>query len=376
MKPVWRPNFVLPLPLQVQLVSLSTSRTSVTFTAASALCGLSLRDLTSKDIQPARAAKPVAAETASDMLYSVQWQVAASAPGAAPLLEPIHLGSLAAVFTSSAVAGTVQASEGGVVPQLAHLLELLQSGAFARGNAEWCLASAQVPYPTCSRFSTEGDATSAAALHSLLKVAVAEHMLQPDTSIALGSTITKSVMATGISSQFGVAVHGRVACSPLLLVNRKAHPTAGSAPLPIAQLHNITAFVTGGLGGLGKLTARWLMLTGARHIVLLNRSGSLAAHLEPDLVQLTQTTVLQCDISAAGDVANVICGQGPSCLIHAGGVLRDAALTNQTAEKLRIVAAPKLTGKFFQGVGCGVGCCTALWPQLKLKLTSLAPLQA
>ena len=38
--------------------------------------------------------------------------------------------------------------------------------------------------------------------------------------------------------------------------------------------HNSTYLIAGGLGGLGRSAARWLVDRGARHLVLLSRSGA------------------------------------------------------------------------------------------------------
>ncbi|MCB8908477.1 SDR family NAD(P)-dependent oxidoreductase, partial [Streptomyces sp. CB02980] len=82
--------------------------------------------------------------------------------------------------------------------------------------------------------------------------------------------------------------------------------------------------MTGGTGGLGSHLARWLARNGAEHVVLVSRSGPEA----PGAVELaeelsaagTPTTVRACDITDAGQLAEVLGGTGHppiTTVIHA-----------------------------------------------------------
>ncbi|MFE6072747.1 SDR family NAD(P)-dependent oxidoreductase, partial [Streptomyces sp. NPDC056525] len=112
-----------------------------------------------------------------------------------------------------------------------------------------------------------------------------------------------------------------------------------------------TVLVTGGTGGLGSHLARWLARNGAEHVVLVSRSGPEA----PGAVELaeelnaagTPTTVRACDITDAGQLAEVLGGTGHppiTTVIHAAGVARDVALTDLTAADLEDVLAAKVRG--------------------------------
>lgn len=82
--------------------------------------------------------------------------------------------------------------------------------------------------------------------------------------------------------------------------------------LPISTVHeecrmfNPTAayLLVGGLGGLGRAVAAWMIQKGARHLVFLSRSGSSTSETESFLRDLESHP--GCSVSAvAGDVANI-----------------------------------------------------------------------
>ena len=98
-----------------------------------------------------------------------------------------------------------------------------------------------------------------------------------------------------------------------------------------------TYWITGGLGGVGKETARWLARRGARHLVLSSRHADEAANRD-FVVELSRSSVTCRVLEAdAGDrrrmceIFDEIRRSMPPLrgVIHAAGVLRDAALINQ-----------------------------------------------
>ena len=64
---------------------------------------------------------------------------------------------------------------------------------------------------------------------------------------------------------------------------------------------NATYVVAGGLGGLGRTTARWMVSRGARNLVLLSRSGVKRSDIESFLEELRSKHVRvetpACDIT-------------------------------------------------------------------------------
>eukprot|EP01031_Cornospumella_fuschlensis_P038845 gene38845-47242_t len=102
-----------------------------------------------------------------------------------------------------------------------------------------------------------------------------------------------------------------------------------------------TAIITGGLGGLGLLTAKVLVTLGARHLFLVSRSGRIAHEgqgLEEDLAWLqsqagVQVDILSYDVSREEEVQGMLwevrgrsAGGRIDGIIHAAGVLRDALI--------------------------------------------------
>ncbi|MDI3284213.1 type I polyketide synthase [Polyangium sp. 15x6] len=110
--------------------------------------------------------------------------------------------------------------------------------------------------------------------------------------------------------------------------------------------------VTGGLGGLGRLTARWLAEKGASHLVLVSRRGvetEAAREVKAELEALGATvTVAACDV-ADEDAARRLLDAMPAALplrgiFHCAGVLDDGVLRTVTPERLARVMAPKIAG--------------------------------
>ena len=103
--------------------------------------------------------------------------------------------------------------------------------------------------------------------------------------------------------------------------------------------------ITGGTGTLGIRVAQWCFAKGFKHVTLTSRS----ARIHADTLAALQShsgnlTLFQCDIAASGDAISAD-ERALSGIFHAGGVLRDATLLNQSPTSIRIVAAPKVQGE-------------------------------
>lgn len=111
---------------------------------------------------------------------------------------------------------------------------------------------------------------------------------------------------------------------------------------------NGTYLITGGLGALGLLTARWLVGQGARDVALLGRrppSAEAAQVIAGMEAQGARIRVLAADVSereslaAALETLPLLRG-----VIHSAGALSDALLEQQSWERFRTVFASKVTG--------------------------------
>jgi acyl transferase domain-containing protein/acyl carrier protein len=116
-----------------------------------------------------------------------------------------------------------------------------------------------------------------------------------------------------------------------------------------------TYLLTGGLGGIGLVLARWLVDNGARSLILVGRSGaSEAAEQAVSGFRAAGARVLveRADISREQDVRRVLgeisaAGLPPlRGVIHAAGALADGTLPRLDEAKLEAVMAPKVEGAF------------------------------
>ncbi|MBD2208741.1 SDR family NAD(P)-dependent oxidoreductase [Nostoc linckia FACHB-104] len=113
-----------------------------------------------------------------------------------------------------------------------------------------------------------------------------------------------------------------------------------------------TYLITGGMGGLGLLVARWMVEKGARHLVLLGRSGA-NPEVKQSIIELqqmgAQVMVTQADVANLEQMTKVIADierllpplRG---IIHAVGVLDDGVMQQQTWERFTKVMSPKVEG--------------------------------
>ncbi|KAB8233986.1 uncharacterized protein BDW43DRAFT_310660 [Aspergillus alliaceus] len=134
-------------------------------------------------------------------------------------------------------------------------------------------------------------------------------------------------------------------------------PDSPSA-LPVARVHEMAAYfpadasylLVGGLGGLGRAVATWMVEKGARHLVFLSRSGTNSS----ENLSFIKTLECQgCDIVAvAGNVADiddvrraVSAAKTPiSGVIHLSMVLKDQNLHNMAHEEWVTALFPKVKG--------------------------------
>jgi acyl transferase domain-containing protein/NADPH:quinone reductase-like Zn-dependent oxidoreductase/thioesterase domain-containing protein/NADP-dependent 3-hydroxy acid dehydrogenase YdfG/acyl carrier protein len=114
-----------------------------------------------------------------------------------------------------------------------------------------------------------------------------------------------------------------------------------------------TYVISGGLGGFGLETAKWIVKRGGKHIVLLSRrspecSDAQAACAELGLLGAEPVAVL-CDVGERRQVARVfehLQATHPPVggVFHAAAVIDDAALLNLNADRLHNVLRPKALG--------------------------------
>ena len=111
--------------------------------------------------------------------------------------------------------------------------------------------------------------------------------------------------------------------------------------------------ITGGFGGFGLETARWLAAKGARNIMLIGRSGAASPAAREALASLAAQGVRvraeALDIADEGALSRLFARLGRDLpalggVIHAAMVLDDSLVTNITREQLERVLKPKVAG--------------------------------
>jgi phthiocerol/phenolphthiocerol synthesis type-I polyketide synthase C len=124
------------------------------------------------------------------------------------------------------------------------------------------------------------------------------------------------------------------------------------APLAVP---NASYLITGGLGGLGLLTAEWLAKQGAEHLVLTGRSASLSAAARSAIGRLeaqgVHVHVAACDVGDRQAVARLlqyVKSELPPLrgVVHGAGVLADGLAQQLTAAEFAHAMWPKMHGAF------------------------------
>ena len=113
-----------------------------------------------------------------------------------------------------------------------------------------------------------------------------------------------------------------------------------------------TYLITGGLGGLGLVVARWLVERGVKHLLLMGRSPANQS-VNHQLRKLEQAgakvVVAQADVADAQQVSQLLATVQKTLpplrgIIHAAGVLDDGILQQQSWQRFERVMAPKIEG--------------------------------
>ncbi len=110
-----------------------------------------------------------------------------------------------------------------------------------------------------------------------------------------------------------------------------------------------TYLVTGGMGGFGLETARWLAAQGAQHLALVSRRGPNDPDATAVLASLPGATAFACDVADEAALSAVLdtvrAGMPPlGGVVHAAVAMDDALLPDLTRERYARALRPKLGG--------------------------------
>ncbi|MEO8446524.1 MAG: beta-ketoacyl reductase, partial [bacterium] len=116
-----------------------------------------------------------------------------------------------------------------------------------------------------------------------------------------------------------------------------------------------TYLITGGLSGLGILSAKWLADQGAKHLVLTGRRGMVEEsqkYLDEIEAAGVDVKVVKADVTNKEDLEKIIKDISKTKfslkgIIHSVGVLDDGIILNQNREKFENVMNPKVAGAWY-----------------------------
>ncbi|XXU30087.1 SDR family NAD(P)-dependent oxidoreductase [Sorangium sp. So ce887] len=138
-----------------------------------------------------------------------------------------------------------------------------------------------------------------------------------------------------------------------VFARRLVRAPLGDAPPARTFTPRGTALVTGGTGALGAHVARFLVGRGAEHLVLVSRRGEDApgaGALRAELEALgARVTIAACDVADRASVAALLArldaqGDHVRVVVHAGGVVAQAALASTDLDDVHAVVAAKVRG--------------------------------
>ncbi len=337
------------------------------------LQGLQFQAVGARSRAAAAAASPVSCSRAS---YTAVWQAVqpATALPAAPGVPAGSLGRAEAVVRlgsrerrSSRHSQAVRGAAACRIPRAAgssadagqaaclRATQLLQVCS-ARGVDRMSLTTAAPPAaaaasPTAG--SRWGSRAASAALHAVLLCVASE---QPGAQFTAGSLCEAACCDGEHETDRGLpAWDAQVGCHGQQLL-AGAHLAARLLPAAAAGKQEgrpctsagLLWAISGGTGSLGLLASSWLQQQEAAAPLLLGRSGRLAGPAPQALLQAYRSSLAlcMCDAGMQADAAALpgLAAAPLAGLLHAGGILRDAAVQQQTAGGIRAVHAPKSAG--------------------------------
>jgi 3-oxoacyl-(acyl-carrier-protein) synthase/acyl carrier protein len=196
--------------------------------------------------------------------------------------------------------------------------------------------------------------------HALNSFAVGCSLLQDTLKIKTSARGSANATSTH-SSLHGLYAVAASEAAPLYTINfDTGNSTAGVYFTPTLKLatensaaqwsrstHSSSTLISGGLSGIGLLTAAWMASQQGEPLVLIGRTGRVANEnsFAASVMNTTASVhMAMCDIAASEGLQNLALNSPLGTVIHAAGVLCDGILANQNVSGAFKVFAPKLDG--------------------------------
>jgi len=131
------------------------------------------------------------------------------------------------------------------------------------------------------------------------------------------------------------------------------NPPTPAPPELLQNLPKASYLVTGGLAGFGLRTAQWLADKGARHLILVSRSGARSDAARAAVAALQAQGVhvhaAACDVADCAALAALLQASAATMpplkgIVHAAAVIQDALATNATPAQIAQNLAAKVLG--------------------------------
>ena len=185
---------------------------------------------------------------------------------------------------------------------------------------------------------------AAAAVWGLVRSAQSEH---PGRFTLIDSDVSEAALASAlqVTDEPQLALREGVATAP-----RLAKVTADPLAEPPAFDPEGTVLVTGGLSGIGAITARHLAERhGVKHLLLTSRRGPEApgaAELLAELAELgAEASAVACDVSDRDQLEGLLAQVAPehplTAVFHSAGLIEDGVVESLDPARLDAVLAPK-----------------------------------
>jgi len=186
------------------------------------------------------------------------------------------------------------------------------------------------------------------ALKGLIRVLAYEH---PDLRATLVDLDTGEDALANLSVELGSSGSDDVVAwrGGGRYVERLSRATPGSPKHDPVVRAGAAYIVTGGLGGLGMVVARWLVDAGAGRVVLNGRNNPPDEHVLAELGDKAEIAVVTGDISLPGTAEQLVAaaeetGRELRGIVHAAAVVEDSLLATMSRESLQRVWMPKAVG--------------------------------